>query len=107
MARELDIAIEVHTAQAEQALDRVEQGLKHVEQSAMAVHGPLTKLETQAQDQARQFDAMRASLTRTDEALKKKKDTLDKVNPAVGELTSLVRQYAGPAVIGLAIKQTL
>lgn len=108
MARELAIEVTVEGQQAEAALGRLEVGLQRVEVAAGQLHGPLTKLDTLAADQAKQFDEMRASLNRTDEALKKKTATVtDKTIPAMSELTNLVRQYAGPAVIGLAIKQTL
>lgn len=107
MARELDIHIEVQTAQAEAALARTEAGLHKVEQAAGQLHGPLTRLETLEQEQTQQLEEMRKSLDRSEQALKKKADTAKKASPVMAELTTMIRQYAAPAAIGLAIKQTI
>lgn len=107
MARDLSIVVEAQTSQAEAALQRTEQALQGVEQAAARMDKPISALEEMLPDVAKQFDDMKASLSRTEDALKKKTDAAKKATPVLDELAGVVQRYAGPAVIGLAIKQTL
>lgn len=108
MARDLSIVVEAQTAQAEEALGRVERALQGVEQAAVPADQNLDALGQHAPDVRAQLDQMRASLERTDTALKNTSETATrKTSPAMDVLASAVRTYAAPAVVGLAIKQTL
>jgi len=108
MARDLSIVVEAQTAQAEEALGRVERALQGVEQAAVPADKNLDALGQNAPEVRSQLDQMRASLERTETALKNASETaVRKASPAMDVLASAVRTYAAPAVIGLAIKQTL
>lgn len=107
MARDLSIVVEAQTAQAEEALGRVERALQGVEQAAVPADKNLDALGQHAPDVRSQFDQMRASLERTETALKNTTDTTKKAVPVMSGLVDAVKSYIGPAVVGLAIKQTL
>lgn len=101
MARELDIVVTAETTQAEQALGRVEEGMRRVETVS-----PMT---------ARAIEEAGARADKSIEALEKKWEAQERASEkarkssvaAMGELEAAVRRYAAPAAIGFAIKQTL
>jgi predicted nucleic acid-binding Zn-ribbon protein len=107
MARELDIVVEAHTAQAEAALARVEHGLENVAKAATPADQKLDLIGQHAPELRQKIDAMRASLDKTEESLKKIPREADKTTQSISSLGQAVLRYAGPAAIGLAIKQTL
>lgn len=105
--RDLAIAIEVQTAQAEPALARVEQGLQGVEKAAGGADKSLSAIEQHAPELGAKLDELKQRTTNLSKELDKKKESAEKGSVAIGGLERAVRTYAAPAAIGLAIKQTL
>lgn len=105
--RDLAIAIEVQTAQAEPALARVEQGLQDVQKAAGEVDKGLTSIEQHAPELGAKLDELKQRTTNLAKELDKKKEAATKGAESVGVLGRAVMAYAAPAAIGLAIKQTI
>ncbi len=104
MARELDIVVTMQTAEAERAAERVDEKIAKI--------GSTSDQTSQAiDDAAKRADASIARIEKKyadqEKASEKAAASTQKHADKMGVLESAVLRYAGPAVIGVALKQTL
>lgn len=114
MARELSLEVEVlGTAEADAALARLFNGFVKAGDSAEEASAKVEKFEkSYADGQARkraktELDALSGAAAKTGDAVEKSAKQVGVKDKALSSLTATVLRFAAPAVIGVAIKNTL
>lgn len=107
MARQLgdlNITVTVDTTQAEQAMTRVEEGIKKVGTSSIDTSKYMEDLDKRID---KNIAAIEQKYEKQAAATEKANKKFDEQTDVVGKLEKAVLRYVGPAAIGMAIKQTL
>ena len=105
--REIVLRLVADTIQAESNLRVVEDQIKRLTRELSAGTISVEKYDKEMRDLSRGAAELKGEISKLDAETKKHTATQDKAAASSDKLIGMIQRWAGPAVIGLAIKQTI